>query len=137
MKDISKVNNYVQLVGKSVFDVRTFTTSTNKVLANIVLKVNNTRGNGYKQFEVIAWNELAEQVGKDVKKNTSIKVIGELNINRYTNKQNQEVTTYQVVANEITIDKGDEVETSFETQETSFEDFATSGLVDNDDSLPF
>ena len=131
MKDISKVNNYVQLVGKSVFDVRTFTTSTGKVLANIVLKVNNTRGNGYKQFEVIAWNELAEQVGKDVKKNTSIKVIGELNINRYTNKQNQEVTVYQVVANEITIDKGDEVETAFEPEETSFEDFAT------DDSLPF
>lgn len=136
MKDISNVNNYVQLVGKSVFDVRTFTTSKGKVLANIVLKVNNTRGRGYKQFEVIAWNELAEQVGKDVKKNTSIKVIGELNINKYTNKQNQEVTTYQVVANEITIDKGDEVENIFEPQETSFEDFATNDLVNKDD-LPF
>lgn len=131
MKDISNVKNYVQLVGKSVFDVRTFTTSTGKVLANIVLKVDNTRGRGYKQFEVIAWNELAEQVGKDVKKNTSLKVIGELNINRYTNKQKQEITAYQVVASEITVDKGDEVETSFEPEETSFEDFAT------DDSLPF
>ena len=55
---------------------------------------------------------------------------------KYTNKQNQGVTAYQVVASEITIDSGDEVENIFEPQETSFEDFATSDLVD-DDSLPF
>lgn len=131
MKDIDNLNNYVQLVGKSAFDVRTFTTSTGKVLANIVLKVNNSRGSGYKQFDVITWNELAEQVGRDVKKNTSIKVIGELNINKYNNKNGQEVTAYQVVAKEITIDNGDETTNIFEPQETSFEDFA------NDDPLPF
>lgn len=136
MKDISNVNNYVQLVGKSAFDVRTFTTSTGKVLANIVLKVNNARGRGYKQFNVIAWNELAEQVGKDVKKNTNLKVIGELNINKYTNKQGQEVTTYQVVANEITVNSSDEMEYTFEPEETSFEDFETNVLVNKED-LPF
>ena len=136
MKDISNVNNYVQLVGKSAFDVRTFTTSTGKVLANIVLKVNNARGSGYNQFNVIAWNELAEQVGKDVKKNTNLKVIGELNINKYTNKQGQEVTTYQVVANEITVNSSDEMEYTFEPEETSFEDFETNVLVNKED-LPF
>lgn len=124
--------NYVELEGKVPFDIKLFTTASGKSLVNFVVNVDNPRGRGYSGFKCVAWEELAEQIAKDVKKNTKVKVIGYLSINSYQ-KDGQTITAWQVVANELVVLNGNENSEEIFGEEETFE---PSDLVSSDD-LPF
>ncbi|MFA5719481.1 MAG: single-stranded DNA-binding protein [Acholeplasmataceae bacterium] len=124
--------NYVELEGKVPFDIKLFTTASGKGLVNFVVNVDNPRGRGYSGFKCVAWEELAEQIAKDVKKNTKVKVIGYLSINSYQ-KDGQTITAWQVVANKVIVLNDVEVEEGV----PDFDNLADSSELVVDEDLPF
>ena len=101
--------NIVILDGTLGRDAEIKYTTTGKSVANFSIAVDNGFGENKKDpfwFNVVAWNELAEDAGK-LGRGSKVTVYGRPTTRKYTNKAGVEVTVTEIVANAFSVRKTD------------------------------
>ena len=105
---MSRGLNKIMLIGRVGTDPEMRYTPSGKPVTNFRLAVNRRRRPGDEQqqeetdwFTIVCWERLAEIVDQYVTKGTQVYAEGRLQIRRYTNREGQEATAVDVVANEV------------------------------------
>ena len=98
--------NCVVLMGRLTADPELRTTASGVSVARFSIAVDRgyTRPGEEKQTDfinIVAWRQTAEFVSKYFHKGSMIAVQGELRMNKFTDKNGQNRTTYEVMANNI------------------------------------
>ena len=100
--------NKVQIIGNLGRDPELRYTASGKALVNFTVAVGRVgrdqAGNRTEEtewFRVVAWDRLAETCNEYLKKGMKVYVEGRLQSRKYTDKDNIERTTVEIVANEM------------------------------------
>lgn len=142
--------NKVIMMGRITHDLELKTTPTGKSVCSFSIAVDRRfkTADGEKQtdfFNVSAWNKTAEMVTKWFAKGRMILVEGELTTRKYTDKNGNPATWYEIVADRVSFtgEKKDDGYASAaaaaplpaETTQSPQSDFMAS--ADADDDYPF
>ncbi|PSL41728.1 single-strand binding protein [Salsuginibacillus halophilus] len=98
--------NNITLVGRLTRDAELRFTANGVGVANFGIAVNrpfkNQQGeNEVDFFNCVAWRKLAENVAQYVGKGSQVAIVGRLQSRRYENKEGQNVTAIEVVAENV------------------------------------
>lgn len=98
--------NRIVLLGRLTKDPGIGVTNTGKTVATFALAVDRpfTGKDGQKEVDfinIVAWNKTAEVVGNNVSKGQRLLVEGRLQIRKYQDKQGQNRTVSEVIADRV------------------------------------
>lgn len=132
--------NRVTLIGRIVNDLEVKKTANDISVVSFTVAVSRDRkdenGNYPSDFfNVVAWRQTADYMGRTMAKGTLVGVDGKLTTRKYTNNEGRNVQVVEIVANEVqklTFNKKEE------EKEEPKEEFTSSPKVEiNPDELPF
>lgn len=92
--------NSVNIIGSIGHDLELRYTGSGKAVLNFSIAVNNFRDET-EWFRIVLWNKQAENTAEYCRKGSKVAVSGRLSINKYTNKDNQEVEQVEIVGMNI------------------------------------
>lgn len=100
------IMNRIVLLGRLTKDPEVKVTSTGKTITSFCLAVDRpfSGKDGQKEVDfinIVAWNKTAEVVGNNVSKGQRLLVEGRLQIRKYQDKQGQNRTVSEVVADRV------------------------------------
>ena len=122
--------NTINIIGTITKDIELKETSNEVKYTNFSIAVNRTTKNEEGKydadfFNVVAWRKTAEFISNYFGKGKRIGISGKLQTRKYTDKNNEERTAVEIVANEVfLIEKKEQKEEQKEVQDpmTIFED---------------
>lgn len=136
--------NKIVLLGRLTKDPGIGVTSTGKTVATFALAVDRpfTGKDGQKEVDfinIVAWNKTAEVVGNNVSKGQRLLVEGRLQIRKYQDKQGQNRTVSEVVADRVEFIERKEktAHTSNSGAESGFESMGQDVTSQFDEEIPF
>ena len=130
--------NTVSLVGRLTKDPEVRRTNTGKAVTSFSLAVERDfkDQSGNKQtdfFNVVAWGNTAEFVGKYINKGRLVAVDGRLQTRSYQNRDGNNVYVVEIVANNVYgLDKAKQTQ-----QEQGYTEAQMAEIDDDDADLPF
>lgn len=130
--------NKVILIGNTTKDVELNTTNSGKNYARFTLAIKRIGSEETDFINILAWNKLAENCHKFLKKGSKCAVIGKIQINSYeTNDRTKKYTT-DIVADEVEFLSAKQSNDLTPTdEETPFDSKKVKQETIQDDSLPF
>lgn len=127
--------NNIILIGRLTKDPESKLLESNKFITTFSLAVDNGKDKNGENITLfincIAFDKTAEVISKYVGKGHKLGVMGRLNQRTYTNKENNQVTTYEVSVSSVELLEPKQTETPKEEVETH------NTLDITDDDLPF
>ena len=139
--------NLVVLTGRLTADPELKTTPSDISVTRFSIAVNRNYGSGEERqtdfINIVAWRHSAEFVAKYFKKGNLIGIEGSIQTNRYQDKNGNNRTSFEVVANNIQFveSKRDSAPVSDAGASASFSNADTNDFADlgdaTDDDLPF
>lgn len=137
--------NKVILIGRLTKDPVEHNTQTGHKAVRFMLAVDrnfkDTNGNRQADFiSAVAWNQLADLIGKYCKKGKEIAIVGRLQTGSYTGQDGQKRYTTDVVVEEVQLLADPKVDSNSKnsSNNTADDDFNFDGFEEiNTDGLPF
>ena len=134
--------NKVTLIGRTTKDIELKKTNSNKLVCSFTLAVN--RDKEHSDFiDCIAWNKLAENLERFVKKGNRIGINGRIQTRSYDG-QNGKVYVTEVVADEVEFLENKKESNDLPANKATYtkdintdDTFDSNDFVINDDDLPF
>lgn len=94
--------NKIELLGRLTDDVKLSKSKNDTSYTKFTIAVQRKSNKEITDFiNCIAFGKIAEAIEKYTEKGNRIMVVGELNIDSYTNKDNIKVTIYNVIVNDF------------------------------------
>ena len=123
----------VTLGGRLTADPELRTTPNQVSVCKVTVAVNNPgKDAGTSFFDVVAWRGTAEMLAKYFRKGSSICVVGKLTQRKFTDKNGNNRTSIEVVADNVNfVDSRDEEKPAAKPEEVDWD------ALDIDDDLPF
>ena len=126
--------NSIILIGRLTKNPESKLLESNKFITTFSLAVDNGKDKNGENITLfincIAFDKTAEVISKYVGKGHKLGVMGRLNQRTYTNKENNQVTTYEVSVSSVELLEPKQTETPKEEEEPAHLEF-------NTDDLPF
>ena len=93
-------------IGRLTHDPELKETQSNRTIANFTIAINRTYRNQDGETEadfinIVAWDKLAENIGKYTKKGSQVAVEGRLQIRNYTNDEGRRVYITEIIASNV------------------------------------
>ena len=126
--------NTVSLVGRLTKDPEVRRTNTGKAVTSFSVACDrNTKEKQTDFFNVVAWGNTAEFVGKYINKGRLVAVDGRLQTRSYQNRDGNNVYVVEIVANNVYgLDKAKQTQ-----QEQGYTEAQMAEIDDDDADLPF
>lgn len=136
--------NRIILLGRLVKDPDVKVTNTGKTVATFALAVDRpfTGKDGQKEVDfinIVAWNKTAEVVGNNVSKGQRLLAEGRLQIRKYQDKQGQNRTVSEVVADRVEFieRKGKTAQTANTAPKQGFDSMGQDVTQQFNEEIPF
>ena len=134
--------NKTIIAGRLTADPELKTTPNGISVTSITVAVNRKTAAGAPQkadfFNVIAWRTTAEFICKYFKKGASIFAVGHMEQRAYETKQNQKVTVWELMVDEVDFVESKAANAATEqTPSVVSENAANFEEISSDDDLPF
>lgn len=130
--------NLVVLTGRLTAAPELKVTTTGKNVCSFSIAVDRGFGDNKQAdfINIVAWNKSAEFVSKHFKKGDMIGIEGSIQTRKYTDKNGNNRTIFEVIANNVQFVGGNNTQkTNVNVERPQEEEFAEMGEIDGD--LPF
>ena len=133
--------NLAILTGRLTTDAELKTTPNGISVTSFTLAVNRNYRAGEEQetdfINIVAWRQTAEFITKYFRKGNLIGIEGSIQTRKYTDKNGNNRTAFEVIANEVHFIESKRNNDNNESQSFSNADTGDFAEVDSDDDLPF
>lgn len=131
--------NSLKISGNTGKDPTDRTTASGKLMAtfSIAHSYGKDANKRTMWFEVVAFDELAEEVMDRVKKGTKVLVEGRFQIEEWTRRDNTPAITYKILANNIVFDPPREEHTQRAEQRPAPKVEEPAHTAESDEEIPF
>lgn len=135
--------NLVVLTGRLTADPELKTTTNGISVCSFTIAVDRRVKSGEDKqtdfINIVAWRSSAEFVSKYFKKGNVIGIEGAIQTRKYTDKDGNNRTTFEVVANNVQFVEGKKADNNVGASDETKQSFVEANFteVSNDDDLPF
>jgi single-strand DNA-binding protein len=109
--------NNLSIVGRAVKDAAIAYTSSGTCYAKFSIAVNGYKENSVSFFDCIMWGKTAENVGKYITKGKQCAYKGEIEQNKYTDKEGNNRYSFQIKVSDVQLLGGGQQQSARDTEQ--------------------